>query len=124
MSGMILIVDSSAELRSLFARVLESQGFETAQARDAEAALKFLAEKPKPDLVLLDSEMESMSGADFLAELERRNPKIFVGMPIIALSGANIFSHPKVKRSMRKPLDLCQLEAAVSSVVLGHNIRA
>lgn len=114
----VLIVDDSIDLRELMAHFLASQGFETAQARNGKAAIEYLCANPIPDLVLLDSEMDSMNGIEFLEELELSHPKIIENLPIIGLSGVNRFVHRRIRNSLRKPVDFDKLESAIKSALL------
>ena len=83
MSPRVLLVDDEANIRRMVGALLESDGFETMEAPDGNAALTRIAEDP-PDVVLLDLMMPP--GPDGLATLEqirRRAPHV----PVIMMSG-------------------------------------
>ena len=83
MSPRILLVDDEANIRKMVGALLESDGFETMEAPDGNAALTRIAEDP-PDAVLLDLMMPP--GPDGLATLEqirKRAPHV----PVIMMSG-------------------------------------
>jgi len=74
MSPKILIVDDSALSRRTLRRVLESAGYDVAEADDGMTALEmYFLEKPA--LVLLDLVMKGMYGLDVLVKLREMDPK-------------------------------------------------
>ena len=83
MSPRVLLVDDEANIRRMVRALLESDGFETMEAPDGNAALTKIGEDP-PDVVLLDLMMPP--GPDGLATLEqirKRAPHV----PVIMMSG-------------------------------------
>jgi EAL domain-containing protein (putative c-di-GMP-specific phosphodiesterase class I)/CheY-like chemotaxis protein len=64
----ILVVDDDDALRRLFAVALRRAGFEALEARDGREALAVIADRPV-SLVLLDSMMPGMDGAQVIAAL-------------------------------------------------------
>src|SRR5260370_42127903 len=80
MSPGALLVDDETNIRKMVGALLESEGFETAEAANGNAALAAV-EREAPDAVLLDLMMPG--GPDGLATLEqlkRRLPDVPVGM--------------------------------------------
>ncbi|HET6974051.1 MAG TPA: response regulator [Pyrinomonadaceae bacterium] len=77
MSQKILIVDDSALSRRTLRRILESAGYEVAEAEDGMTALE-LYFLEKPSLVLLDLVMKGMYGLDVLVKLREMDPKALV----------------------------------------------
>jgi len=74
MSPKILIVDDSALSRRTLRRILESAGYDVAEADDGMTALEmYFLEKPA--LVLLDLVMKGMYGLDVLVKLREMDPK-------------------------------------------------
>ena len=83
MSPRVLLVDDEANIRRMIGALLQSEGYETVEAPDGNAALARLVEEA-PDLVLLDLMMPP--GPDGLATLEqirKRAPQI----PVVMMSG-------------------------------------
>ena len=77
MSPKILIVDDSSLSRRTLRRILESAGYEVAEAKDGMTALEmYFLEKPA--LVLLDLVMQGMYGLDVLVKLREMDPKAHV----------------------------------------------
>ncbi len=77
MTGRILIVDDDESLRESLQLVLAAEGYETACAADAEAALGHL-EISTPEVVLCDLRMPGMDGLELLPQLVRRLPEATV----------------------------------------------
>jgi len=63
-----LVVDDSAEIRTIACRMLSDLAFDTRQARDGKEALAHCREH-MPDGSLLDWNMPQMNGLDFLEAL-------------------------------------------------------
>src|SRR3989441_4904168 len=83
MSPRVLLVDDEANIRRMVGALLQSDGFETVEAPDGNAAMVRLAEDA-PDVVLLDLMMPP--GPDGLATLEqirKRAPHV----PVVMMSG-------------------------------------
>lgn len=76
----VLIVDDSAETRSLIRVILENRGHTVAgEAEDGPGALKAFAEL-RPDVVLLDIIMPGKSGVEVLEEIRKIDPEAKVIM--------------------------------------------
>jgi two-component system chemotaxis response regulator CheY len=65
-----LVVEDSAIVRKIAARILEEMGFETIEAEDGGQALAY-CEQSLPTAVLLDWNMPVMDGYEFLGHLRR-----------------------------------------------------
>lgn len=82
MQQIIMIVEDNADINTLLARMLESDGFRTLQAFSGTEAL-LLLERGVPDLILLDLMLPGLSGEEFLRRL--RGGK-HIQIPILILS--------------------------------------
>ncbi len=80
----ILLVDDDAALPELYTIALASGGYEVRKAGDGGQALK-LIESERPDLILLDLSMPSVSGFQVLEELQRREDRT----PVIIISNTD-----------------------------------
>jgi CheY-like chemotaxis protein len=69
----VLVADDDRDTRLLVRTVLEHAGHVVVEAENGSAALS-LAERERPDLILLDLSMPSMGGAEFMRAL-RANPE-------------------------------------------------
>jgi two-component system nitrogen regulation response regulator NtrX len=83
MSPRILLVDDEANIRKMVGALLESEGFETAEAANGTAALAAV-ERVAPDAVLLDLMMPG--GPDGLATLEQLR-RAAPDLPVVMMSG-------------------------------------
>jgi len=68
MTKRVLVVDDEDRIRGIVRRYLETDGFEVAEARDGESALR-VARDWHPDLVVLDVMMPRIDGLEVLRQL-------------------------------------------------------
>lgn len=80
---LVLVAEDSADMRSLLAEVLESEGCEVTAVPSGARALSEMTERP-PDLVITDLFMPGMSGFALRARMLRR-PDL-ARIPVIVLS--------------------------------------
>ena len=83
MSPRILLVDDETNIRKMVGALLQSEGFETAEAANGSAALAAV-EREAPDAVLLDLMMPG--GPDGLATLEQLK-RLAPDVPVVMMSG-------------------------------------
>jgi len=79
----VLVADDNAAGRELVRTVLETCGYEIAEAADGLEALR-AARELRPDLIILDLNMPRMDGFGVIREL-RRDPE-FAAIPVLALT--------------------------------------
>jgi CheY-like chemotaxis protein len=109
------VVDDDDNIRTLVCLVLESEGYQSIQAKDGLDALRILDDGPVPSLILLDFMMPRMDGEAFLAALKASAQ--LAPIPVVIMSG-----HDKVREKSQalrvqgclvKPVDLKALLDAV-----------
>lgn len=83
----ILVIDDSADILELQRIVLEMDGFQVFTALSGTEALELLAGLGPLSLILLDVQMEEMSGPEFLLTLEKIHPEIVDTVPVVFLTG-------------------------------------
>ena len=83
MNNKILIVEDEKDIRDLIIYALEAKGYETISTDDGEKALKMLKEN-KPDLVILDWMLPSVSGLEICRNIRR--DKNIKNIPIMMLT--------------------------------------
>ncbi|MCB9423208.1 MAG: response regulator [Ardenticatenaceae bacterium] len=83
MAQKILIVDDQFTIRYLVEHQLKKEGFETFMAKDGPSALE-MADRQRPDLIVLDVMMPDMSGFDVLQQL-KDNPDT-AHIPVVFLT--------------------------------------
>ncbi len=91
----ILLVDDSAQSRTIYMNKLSLEGFTVAEASNGVEALKQMQENV-PDLVVLDLWMEGIDGFKIL-QLMQLNPN-FKGIPVIVLSARSV--HADIQKAM------------------------
>ena len=82
----ILIVDDEPDAISYISSVLEDNGYEYLSAENGEQGLE-LAQKERPDMILLDLIMPEKSGMLMFQEL-KKDPELG-NIPVIVVSGAS-----------------------------------
>lgn len=75
MADKILIVDDDKNIRRIYKRLLEVQGFEVTEAENGEAATIELLRERTFDLILLDVRMPVVNGAVFFDTVRLYNPE-------------------------------------------------
>lgn len=80
----IMMVDDDLMLLQMAGLILQGLGHKTVHALDASQVLS-MAQREKPDLILLDINMPGGTGTDLLMKLKRSS--LTSGIPIIVISG-------------------------------------
>lgn len=83
----VLLVEDDSNERELLAAYLRSSGFEVSTAADGNAAIEFLSNEIKPDVVLLDMLMPNFNGQETI-EAIRETPHLD-GLKVFAVSGTD-----------------------------------
>lgn len=117
----ILIVDDDEQIRYLFKRKLEQEGYEIFVEDDGGSGLQSFIEN-KPDLILLDIIMPGKEGIEVIREMVAMNPNV----KIIAISAggrgnaSDYLEYARrfgAKKVLEKPVDLTDLVIAVKDVL-------
>lgn len=82
-----LLVEDNANERELMAGVLQLSGYDVDAVDDGLAAIEYLSQEQRPDVVLMDMNMPRMDGATAVKEI-RRDPR-HQGLKLFAVSGAD-----------------------------------
>lgn len=120
MNNKILIVEDEKDIRDLIIYSLEGKGYQTISADDGEKAIKMLKEN-KPDLVILDWMLPSVSGLEICRSIRRDiNTK---NIPIIMLT-AKITEDDKIlgldsgaDDYITKPFSTAELSSRVKAIL-------
>ena len=120
MNNKILIVEDEKDIRDLIIYALQAKGYETISADDGEKALKMLKEN-KPDLVILDWMLPSVSGLEICRNIRR--DKNIKNIPIIMLT-AKITEDDKIigldsgaDDYITKPFSTAELTSRVKAIL-------
>src|SRR5271168_1880648 len=82
----ILLIDDDAISREVLSMLLEMEGFPVDSAENGAQALDLLQKAPKPEVILMDTQMPGLSGLDLIAALRTASGK----SRIIAISGSEV----------------------------------
>ncbi len=114
----LLIVDDQQGIRLLLNEVFKREGYTTFLAANGIEALE-LAEKVKPDGVLLDMKIPGMDGIEILKRLKMRTPD----MPILMMTAYGELDLIKEAMDLgashyfTKPFDIYELRDAVNGML-------
>lgn len=114
----LLIVDDQQGIRLLLNEVFKREGYTTFLAANGIEALE-LAEKVKPDGVLLDMKIPGMDGIEILKRLKLRTPD----MPILMMTAYGELDLIKEAMDLgashyfTKPFDIYELRDAVNDML-------
>lgn len=123
----ILVIEDSADIRTLIAGMLKPLGFEVREAEDGVQGLQAYREAPA-DLVLLDMFMPEKDGLETLRELRQLDP----GARVVAMTGGGTRNNVNILKSARllgasalllKPFTTAQLRAVVTETLAAANDR-
>ncbi len=110
---MILLIEDDFLIRRAFARILQAEGYQVAEAENGVEALEILAKKAF-DLVITDLVLPKLHGFDLVHQIRAKWPK----MPIIVISGYLSNGAGKIilegcAEFIQKPINPAALIAAV-----------
>ena len=115
----VLLVDDDPEIVESMRTVLESKGYEILVARDGNQGL-LMAEREKPDLVVLDMMMPKRSGFLVLEKLRRSHPIPVRVIMITANEGSRHKAYAEmlgVDDYIRKPFAMDRLLESVKRLL-------
>lgn len=120
MKAKVLIVDDSALARRTMRQILETAGYDVAEADDGLNALeRYFLEKP--DVVMLDLVMKGMYGLDVLTKLRELDPgvKVIVVSADIQTSSRELVEQAGGAAFLNKPYDRDDILTAISATLAG-----
>lgn len=107
----LLVVEDDDDLRESMAELLEDAGFTTLTAEHGADALRVIAERGAPKLILLDLVMKVMDGWTFLSRL--RGVPSYASIPVIVTTSG----------PARAPAGVVVLEKPVDPELLERHIQ-
>ncbi len=117
----VLVVDDSADLRQVFCKLLEREGYEALQANTGAECLRIVAETPL-DLVLLDVVLPDLSGIDVCKHIKSGEKS--AGVLVLNISGMKTSSFNLIEGLeggadgyLTKPIDHRTLLAHVKALL-------
>jgi two-component system, cell cycle sensor histidine kinase and response regulator CckA len=113
MAHRILLVEDHAVLLSLAARALRLEDYEVTEACDGFVAWG-IAKKIRFDLIITDSQMPRLSGAEFVARVRELHPML----PVLRICGSHDAAPEELGvRTLFKPFTIDELTHMVSSML-------
>jgi CheY-like chemotaxis protein len=100
----VLVIDDNVDSLTLIKTILEMEDYLVSTANGGRVALKILAEGETPDLILLDVQMEGMSGLQFLSVLAEQQSDILDEVPVVFLTGMSEAPVSRAVGFIRKPI--------------------
>ena len=116
----ILVIDDSPESLYLGKTLLEREGFNVFTASSGTEAFNILNGICDLNLVLLDMQMEDMSGICFLELLEKWKPNFLSYVPVVFYSAVDSVPLSKAAGFIRKAGDLNQFVKQVHGYIKLH----
>lgn len=115
----LLIVEDEEGARKAVARILESMGYDVAEASDAKEALDIIKEKPAVDILITDLSLPGMSGWQLSRAAAEINPKIKVAI----LTGWDVKEDDEriaeygVSEVLSKPIDMHRMKEVIGRML-------
>jgi two-component system, cell cycle response regulator DivK len=122
----VLIVDDTADARSLYGEYLEFCGFRVLSAIDALQGMS-MAQLHVPDIILMDIAVPHVNGWDTIRQL-RQDPRTRE-IPVVAVSPHAASDEPARAREagadvcLTKPCVPSQVARAISALLTWHRLR-
>ena len=111
----IVIIEDDQVINQMYRMKFEAAGFDVATASDGQAGIK-MAEKFKPEIILLDLQMPNMGGAEALEII--RQSTWGAKIPVIILTNLGEEETPKSLRSLGIHSYIVKADLTPSQVVV------
>ena len=115
----VLLVEDEEDVREAAMMLLESEGFEVTLASDGGEALALLSTMPRPDVIVLDLMMPTITGWAFWDE-QQRDPKM-ASIPVVVWSAIAVGdARLGAARILRKDEGAVALLNAIDDAISGR----
>jgi DNA-binding response OmpR family regulator len=112
----VLVVEDDRPTHALFVALVKRCGFESSSAFDGPAALRHFREE-RPDAIILDLLLPTLSGFQILSEINRIAPAMLSNIVVVTAATESLYRDCEELRSvraiLRKPFNVEQLEDAL-----------
>jgi CheY-like chemotaxis protein len=113
----VLIINDSPDLSAIQSILLEEEGYIVSTASSGINALEVLSKDSEFNLIMLDAQLEDMSGIDFLLLLEQSQPQTVYQVPVVFLSGTQPLHPSKAVGRISDFLDIDDFLAQVRQYI-------
>ena len=113
----ILVIDDNRDQLFLSKTVLEIQDYKVYTALGGNDSFDLLNRIPQPDLILLDMQMQDMSGPEFLLQLEKTRPEIYENVPVVFFTAMDRVPESKAVGFIQKLGDFDKFLGAVRGFI-------
>jgi CheY-like chemotaxis protein len=113
----VLVVDDDADTREALSTALSEAGFTVETVEGGGQALDWIQGHGEPDVILLDLRMPHIDGNELLARLRGGRARAIV---LSGDSSARLIRFAREAKILGKPVDLGELEKAVSEACAAH----
>ncbi|MBD2181421.1 response regulator [Planktothrix sp. FACHB-1355] len=110
----VLIADDDDDSRTMLAFLLESEGWQIAEARNGKEALEKLTEEC-PQVLILDNRMPELTGAEVYQHIQQEGIKIPVVLMTAFSDLEELASSLGIRYYLPKPVDVPLVLATVES---------
>lgn len=121
----ILVVEDNEMNRKVLHGLLSKDGHQVSQASNGLEALE-LCRREIPELILMDIQMQGMSGLETVKALRADNNQAVARIPVIALTGnvmledIEAFYHAQMNGFIAKPIDAAKLNETIYNASIGR----
>lgn len=119
MKQTVMLIDDNPDLIFLQTILLETENFKVISASNPIEALKMLSYIEKPDLIIVDFNMDDMNGDEFISHIETNNPNLFNSTPILLTSSTHNLPLGKATGFIAKPMDIDEYIVKIKSYIKG-----
>ncbi len=109
----ILIIDDSEDMLMIQELALTRAGYKVWTSKGAEDALKKIGSLRNVDLILLDVQMDEVSGPDLLKKVQAEFPEIYATVPVVFVTAQSEPPSAKAAGWIRKMTNLDDFVASV-----------
>ena len=110
----LLIVDDDTDAVEALSDLLAYRGYEVATAHNGVEALKILAHRPLPDVLVLDLSMPFMNGWELMRELSKSRE--LAEIPVIVVSALAHTQEVSARAIIAKPVDVEVLLSTIATL--------
>ena len=124
----VLLVDDDVSMLRTFEELLKDEGHQVTTAQSGQDAFPLLTQNGPPDVLLVDSSMPRMSGAEFLTKVKADFPEVYKRSRIVGFTGfkkgASVIRdfEAQVHELVEKPRDIDEFTKIIRGLSTHHSL--